>query len=43
LNKTEQRAHICNCELQLTFRRQLAVATETAITIEPYLAQTIET
>jgi len=36
-------AHIRNYELRLTFRRQIAVTIETAITIKPYLAATIET
>jgi len=39
-------AHICNYELnelKLTFRRQVAVTVDTAITIEPYLAANIKT
>jgi len=38
-------AHICNYEINLTFRRQVAVTIETETTIKPfkpYLAATIE-
>ena len=38
-----KKAHIYNYELNLTFRRQATVTIETAATIEPCLAATIET
>jgi len=41
--KTNQTPHNLNYEVNLTFRRQVAVTTETGTTIEPYLAATIIT
>ena len=35
--------HILNYELNLGFRRQVAVTIETATTIEPHLAENIKT